>query len=71
MLLEVRKRISGHGTSKDLVECVCGELVWCYTWSVAGSGKYCPNCGRLILYSKMQGYRTSSLREPPSTTRGK
>lgn len=23
----------------------CGEEVWAYKWSLAGSGKKCPQCG--------------------------
>lgn len=42
---QVLNRISQNGKTRILIKCpCCGEEVWAFVWSLAGSGKRCP-CG--------------------------
>jgi rubrerythrin len=42
----VKLLVSEFGKTRILIVCpFCGEEVWAYKWSLAGSGKKCPQCG--------------------------
>jgi hypothetical protein len=44
-VLDTRSEFS---RSRTMIECpYCGEEVWGYNWSLAGSGKKCPGCGAI------------------------
>jgi len=45
-IFSVALHVSEVGKTRILIVCpFCDEEVWAYKWSLAGSGKKCPQCG--------------------------
>lgn len=52
MPYRILSETSEVGRNRMLLECPwCGDEVTAYRWSLAGSGKRCPNCRSLFTYS--------------------
>ena len=56
MSVRVLEYISEHGRSRYKILCSCGAHITAYVWSLYGTGKRCPCCGRKIRPSDIEPF---------------